>query len=123
MLPCQDTPAIKATFEAKVGIPAPLNAVMSANRRAELESPEKSLRLLHFSQTTPIPAYLIALGVGDLHSRDIGPRSRLWCEREWLDRGSAEFVDTEAFLSTAESLVCTSFTNLPYTPSTRLSAM
>ena len=34
----------------------------------------------HFEQKVPIPPYLLALAVGHLESRDIGPRSRVWSE-------------------------------------------
>lgn len=43
--------------------------------------------------------------MGDLHSVDIGPRSKLWSEKEFLDRGAWEFADTEKFIKTAEDLV------------------
>ncbi|PJF16672.1 Leukotriene A-4 hydrolase/aminopeptidase [Paramicrosporidium saccamoebae] len=105
MLPCQDTPAIKATYSASVRVPSPLNAVMSANRRKESEASSSEGRYFEFKQTTPIPAYLIAIAVGDIHSKEIGPRSVVWSETKNLEAAAEEFSETEAFIETAESLV------------------
>jgi len=38
-----------------------------------------------FEQKVPIPAYLIALVVGQLESRDISPRCRVWAEAETIE--------------------------------------
>ncbi|PJF16673.1 Peptidase M1, membrane alanine aminopeptidase domain-containing protein [Paramicrosporidium saccamoebae] len=105
MLPCQDTPAIKATYSAHVTVPKPLNVVMSANRREEFQVAYRDDRIVHFGQTTPIPAYLIAIAVGDIHPREIGPRSAVWSEAENLEAAAEEFSETETFIKTAESLV------------------
>lgn len=98
---------MKSVYDAHVCVPSPLSAVMSANKRVERASASGCPRVFEFAQTVPIPAYLIAMGVGDLHSVSIGPRSTLWSERELLDRGSWEFADTESFIRTAEQLVHT----------------
>lgn len=52
-----------------------------------------------------IPSYLIALVVGPLVSKDISPRSRVWAEKEVVDRAAWEFDETEQYLSTAEALL------------------
>lgn len=44
-----------------------------------------------FRQPVPIPTYLIAVAVGHLESRKIGPRSRVWSEKELVDRAAFEF--------------------------------
>lgn len=54
MLPCQDTPAVKATYSAQVTVPAALAAVMSANKRAQVASDE-AWTTFAFEQTQPIP--------------------------------------------------------------------
>lgn len=41
----------------------------------------------------PIPSYLIAIVVGLLESREIGPRSRVWSEKEVVDAAAQEFSE------------------------------
>ena len=55
-------------------------ALMSAPS-TDAEPNEDGARLRYaFRQHIPIPSYLIALAVGALESRDIGPRSKVWSE-------------------------------------------
>lgn len=54
MVPCQDTPAVKAQYSATVSVPAPLTIVMSANERRQVQAGEQ-LNIYKFSQTTAIP--------------------------------------------------------------------
>ncbi|XP_066294189.1 aminopeptidase B-like isoform X1 [Branchiostoma lanceolatum] len=101
MFPCIDTPAIKSTYTAQVKVPAGLTAVMSASSR--MEGPEPNTT--HFTMEHPIPAYLIALAVGDIASADIGPRSKVWTEPSVLDKAKAEFEGVvEEYIKVAEGL-------------------
>jgi hypothetical protein len=52
----------------------------------------------------PIPSYLLALAVGELESRDLSPRSRVWAEPATIDRAAWEFAGVEAMLQAAEGL-------------------
>lgn len=52
----------------------------------------------------PIPSYLVAIAVGALVSKSVGPRSNVWAEKEYIDACAFEFVDTEKILHTAEEL-------------------
>lgn len=55
--------------------------------------------------TRSIPAYLVALAVGDLVSAEIGPRSRVWAEPAVLEAAKGEFEGvTEKFLEVGEEL-------------------
>lgn len=58
-----------------------------------------------FKQCIPIPSYLLALAVGVLESKKIGPRTAVWSEAEILDGAAWEFSGTETFLKAAEDLV------------------
>ncbi|XP_067998884.1 leukotriene A-4 hydrolase [Melanerpes formicivorus] len=105
IFPCQDTPAVKLTYCAEISVPKELVALMSANREGELPDPEDSSRKIYqFSQNVPIPCYLIALVVGALESRKIGPRTLVWAEKDLVDKSAYEFAETEAMLKTAEDL-------------------
>lgn len=84
-----------------------LAVVMSANKRSgPFEHVDCPLAYFDFEQTTPIPSYLIAIGAGNLASREIGPRSLVWCEPEVLDKAAWEFADAETFIKLGEELTC-----------------
>uniref|UniRef100_A0A669CBU2 Leukotriene A-4 hydrolase n=1 Tax=Oreochromis niloticus TaxID=8128 RepID=A0A669CBU2_ORENI len=105
MIPCQDTPSIKHTYYAQVSVPKDLVTVMSAVRDGQEVDPQDSGRIIYrFRQTVPMPSYLIAIVAGALESREIGPRSRVWSEKEFVDKAAFEFSETEAMLKTAEEL-------------------
>ncbi|XP_066561109.1 leukotriene A-4 hydrolase [Amia ocellicauda] len=105
MVPCQDTPSVKHTYYAQVSVPKELVALMSAVRDGQEPDPQDSSRsVFRFRQPVPMPSYLIAIVVGALESREIGPRSRVWSEKELVDLGAYEFAETEAMLKIAEDL-------------------
>ncbi|KAK2708397.1 leukotriene A-4 hydrolase-like [Artemia franciscana] len=100
VLPCQDTPAVKAPYTATVRVPKEIVVLMSAQRKnvSETEGVYK------FEQSVPIPAYLIAIVAGKLDSRVIGDRSRVWAEPDVVEKAAYEFAETDDFLKAAESL-------------------
>jgi len=104
--PCQDCPSAKMTYAARVATPAPLVALMSAVPVGDPTPPlsDDGFRTFSFTQTVPIPPYLLAIAVGNLESRDIGPRSRVWSEPETVEAGEYEFGETEDFLQAAEKV-------------------
>ena len=101
MAPLQDTPWIRATYTATLRVPAGLVAVMAAegdagNRRGQTT--------FHFRMPQPIPSYLLALAVGDLEFRAIGPRTGVWAEPSKVDAAAKEFEDVETMLTRTEAL-------------------
>jgi leukotriene-A4 hydrolase len=98
ILPCQDTPAVKFTYDAVLKHPAELTGLMSAIRLSSNNGVTK------FEQKVPIPSYLLAIAVGALVSHDVGPRSKVWAEPEQIDEAAEEFSGTDKFLQTAESI-------------------
>lgn len=40
-----------------------------------------------------MPSYLIALAVGALESRKVGPRSLVWSEKEVVEKAEFEFAE------------------------------
>ena len=102
IIPCQDTPSVKATFSANVESPLPV--VMSAVP-VENKSSAVSENVYEFKQEVPISSYLIAIASGNLTSAAIGPRSRVYTEPEVVEAAKWEFeVDTENFIATGERL-------------------
>ncbi|XP_065561781.1 leukotriene A-4 hydrolase-like [Artemia franciscana] len=75
---------------------------MSANKTGTTELPGQTLA--EFKQNIPIPAYLMALVVGKIEWREIGPRSRVWAEPTMVDKAAMEFNQTEKMLQIAESI-------------------
>jgi len=126
IIPCYDCPAVKMTYNAEITVPKWATAVMSALSTKDGASDSISkwakgvmsvvageatddTHTFSFEQPVPIPAYLLALAVGDLASKDLSPRCRIWCEPCTLKAAADEFHQTELFLKTAEDI-----TSMPY---------
>ncbi len=102
VVPLQDTPRIRITWSAELEIPRELRAVMAARTVDRREDGARAFE--RFEMPQPIPPYLFALAVGDLASRELGPRSRVWAEPAMVEKAAAEFSDTDAMLTAAERL-------------------
>ena len=102
-IPTQDSPGIRQTWEARITVPQPLTAVMSAPKAGEPVSKGEA-RTFSFSMDKPVAPYLIAIGIGDLAFRELGPRSGVWTEPAMLDKAAAELADTEKMITAAEAL-------------------
>lgn len=105
-IPCQDTPAAKITYSAAVTVPSALTTLMSAipQDSSKPSSGPSGTHTFHFKQDVPIPSYLLALAVGELESRQIGPKSKVWSEPSMVEAGAYEFADTAKFLAAAEEV-------------------
>ncbi len=99
-IPCQDSPGIRFTYNAKVQVPKELMAVMSATN----DTVKNESGIYNFKMEKPIPAYLIALSVGDLVFKPVGPRTGIFAEPSVIDAAVYEFADMEKMLVTAEEL-------------------
>jgi leukotriene-A4 hydrolase len=104
IVPCQDTPRVRVSYSATVTIPENLTAVMSAGPGGDHEGDVPGTRIFLFEMPQPIPPYLLAIAVGDLHSRDLSPRARVWAEKEMVDSAAYEFSEVEQMIRTAEGL-------------------
>ena len=102
-IPTQDSPGIRQSWEAKINVPAPLTAVMSAPKAAEPLT-QGGMRSFTYRMDHPVAPYLIAIAVGDLQFRDLGPRTGVWAEPPTIDAAAAELADTEKMVSAAEAL-------------------
>ncbi|CAK9155110.1 unnamed protein product [Ilex paraguariensis] len=120
IFPCQDTPAARVCYAAKLNIPRQLSAVMSArhvDRRPPVASENGSAcddslwcaegRVVEeFVMEQPIPPYLFAFAVGELGFREVGPRTRVYSESvpAVLDAAAREFSRTEDMIRVGERM-------------------
>ncbi len=103
IFPCQDSPSIRFTYTAEVIVPRPMIAVMAAAPKTI--QTEGDLNRCRFEMPQPIPSYLFALAVGNLSSRELGPRCRIYAEAEIIEEAAWEFAETENKLIEAEKML------------------
>ncbi len=102
-VPCQDTTAVRITYDATVKVPANLLALMSA-ANPTAKTPDGVYR---FEMRQPIPPYLLALAVGDLEYRPIGDPDGccgVYVEPSVVEAAAWEFADTDEMMTAAEEL-------------------
>jgi len=104
-IPTQDSPGIRQTYAARITVPAGLTAVMSAEMLTPRGEPAGEGRhAFRFRLDHPVPPYLIALAVGDIAFRQLGPRTGVYTEPAVLERAASEFAELERFVDAAERL-------------------
>ena len=89
MLPVQDTPAVRMTYEASLRVPEGLLPLMSASQDGQDADGN-----WNFSMPQPIPSYLIAIAVGDIKFKAINDHIGVYAEQYILDASAEEFAET-----------------------------
>ena len=104
-LPCPDSPSCRFSYEATVELAGPargqLLALMSAADNPQTTAPDGRY---HFRQPNPVPAYLLALAVGQLNFAPLSPRAGVYAEPATLPAARHEFADLERMVAAAEQL-------------------
>ncbi|KAL0425784.1 UNVERIFIED_CONTAM: Leucine aminopeptidase [Sesamum radiatum] len=120
IFPCQDTPAARIKYAAKLNIPHYLSAVMGAKHVGRQDPVPGECRgacddslwcgegrvVEEFVMEQPIPPYLFAFAVGELGFREVGPRTKIYSEAVpgVLDAAAKEFSGTEEMIKVGEGL-------------------
>lgn len=99
-IPCQDSPGIRFPYSATVRVPQGMMAVMSAENPTEKDSSG----VYNFRMELPVPAYLIALAVGDIEFIPVGNKTGVYCEPSMVEACKYEFAEMEDMLEAAEQL-------------------
>ena len=90
MAPVMDTPAVRITYTANLRTPPELLALMSAEQ--DPNTPRDGD--YSFSMPQPIPAYLLAIAVGDINFKPINDHIGVYSEQYILDASVEEFEET-----------------------------
>ena len=99
-IPCQDSPGIRFTYNAKVSVPKDLMALMSAVNPQQ----KNDTGVYTFKQDKPIPSYLMAIAVGDVEFKLIDNRTGVYAEHSQIDKAKWEFAKLGDMVNAAEKL-------------------
>ncbi|PQJ09267.1 aminopeptidase [Flavipsychrobacter stenotrophus] len=99
-IPCPDGPGIRFTYTARVTVPKGLMALMSAENPQQVSDSG----VYHFKIDVPVPAYLMALAVGDITFKSIDNRTGVYAEPGMIEKARYEFEDVGKMVTTAEGL-------------------
>ncbi|MDX1905090.1 MAG: M1 family metallopeptidase [Thermonemataceae bacterium] len=99
-IPCQDSPGIRFTYNATIQVPDSLMALMSAKNPTQ----KSANGTYHFEMKQKIPAYLVALAVGDLSFAPIDERTGIYAEDTVLQASQKEFEDLGKMVAAAEKI-------------------
>lgn len=99
-IPVQDSPGIRFTYEATVHVPKGFMAVMSATNPTQRAADG----VYHFKQEKAVPAYLMALAVGDFDYHAYDERTGVYAEPATMEAAAYEFDETRKMLDAAEAL-------------------
>lgn len=99
-IPLQDTPMNRITYSADVKVPSGLLAIMSASNPKSKNANGR----YHFEMKQRIPAYLIALAVGDMEYTSLGENCGVYSEPELVAECEYEFADLPKMITAAEGI-------------------
>lgn len=102
VVPLQDTPSRRITFTGALRVPAALRGLMAAGFVSRDVEGAEAVERYRLEQ--PIAPYLFAFAVGDLDSRELGARTRVWAEPSVVEGAAWEFAPVDAMIDAGEAL-------------------
>jgi leukotriene-A4 hydrolase len=100
-IPCQDSPGIRFSYNARIQVPNDsLMALMSAKNPTKF-SPNNTYE---FEMQQKIPAYLVALAVGNVEFAEIDTRTGVYAEPSMLEKSKKEFEELGKMVDIAEKI-------------------
>ncbi|MFN0200080.1 MAG: M1 family metallopeptidase [Bacteroidia bacterium] len=99
-IPIQDMPGVRFTYDATIHVPTNLIALMSATNPQQKNDSGTYI----FKMPQQVPAYLMALAVGNYHFAKISERAGVYAEPSVLAGARKELEDTEQMIGLAEKL-------------------
>lgn len=99
-VPCPDGPGFRFTYDARVQVPAGLTALMSAENPQERSDDG----LYTFKMDIPIPAYLMALAVGDIDFKAVDERTGVYAEPAIFAKAYNELDEIDEMVNVAEGI-------------------
>ncbi len=100
LVPCQDAPANRITYNATVKVPSGMMAVMSAKNPKQ----KNEEGVYKFEMELPVVTYMIALAAGDIEYQAIDERSGVYTEPSMLAKCAKELEDIPSMIAAAEKL-------------------
>lgn len=100
-MPVQDTPTVRMTYEATLRVPSGKLALMSA---ADNPQAINDTGAYVFHMPYPIPAYLIALAVGDFAFRPIDGRTGVYAAPDLVDQAAGLMQSMPEMLDAAQRI-------------------
>lgn len=99
-IPIQDTPSVRLTYNATIRVKSDVKVLLSADN-----NDQQAIDGIHeFTMQQPIPAYLIAIAVGDLAMQQISEHVAIYAEPSMLEAAAYEFAVTENMITATEAL-------------------
>ncbi|XP_071636292.1 leukotriene A-4 hydrolase-like [Temnothorax longispinosus] len=105
--PCQDTPAVKFTYSAKISVEKRYTVLMSALSQRKKRGVERDAYI--FRQEKPVPSYAVVIAVGSLWIKKLNERTSIFAESYiFHSTYNNNFPDTviEEMLRYAELYLC-----------------
>jgi len=99
-VPCQDLPAVRFNYKARVQVPEGHLAVMSASNPIS----KNDSGIYHFEMNQKIPSYLMALSVGDIAFKALNDRVAVYALPDVIERAAEEFETLPEMVVQAEKL-------------------
>ena len=101
LFPTQDTPSVKSLVTVGITVSKPLFAVESGLYQRKIDNGNTTTYF--YEQKIPIPSYLIAMAAGAIEQRVVSDRTKVYAEKELVDKAAAEFEDIDNYIQIAES--------------------